>query len=153
VSDEARFDLELDRDGRAFVAWTSMDSFRHRARLAVADPSGHLRSNDDVSTPGYAAVVHDVATSRRGGEALVVWAALDRVGELGDQIVAAYRSPRGVVTEELVTRGPKARLPMAAFDPLTGSPTVVWSQRVGPDGPGVPISQVRTFVRASTRTP
>jgi hypothetical protein len=47
----------------------------------------------------------------------------------------------------------RARSPAAAFDPVSGNPTVVWSQRIGPDGPTVPIDQIQTVLRASTRTP
>jgi hypothetical protein len=95
----------------------------------------------------------DLATSKNAGEALVVWSRLDAVAEVGTAILAGYLSPSGVYGgEEQVSRGDRARVPAVAFNSRTDLPTVVWSQREGPDGPGVPLEQVRTFLRASTRT-
>jgi hypothetical protein len=83
----------------------------------------------------------------------VVWSRLDAVAELGDVVLAGYLPPDGSYQgEEQVSLGDRARLPYAAFNPITGLPTAVWSQRVGPDGPGVPLAQIQTFVRASDRT-
>jgi hypothetical protein len=154
ASDEGSFDLALDPEGRAFVAWAGWDGAHFRARLAeLAALDGRLLVRASVSSPGYDAVVADVAASRRAGEALVVWARLDALGELGTEVLAAHRAPSGATeSEEVVSSGDRARLPAAAFDPRTGLPTVVWSQREGPDGPGVPLSQVRTVLRASTRS-
>jgi hypothetical protein len=85
---------------------------------------------------------------------IVVWSRLDKLGEIGDVILAGYRSPDGAFSpEEQVSRGDRAAQPAVAFNPTTGVPTAVWSQREGPDGPGVPLDQVQTFVRAATRIP
>ena len=44
----------------------------------------------------------------------------------------------------------RARLPDVAFDPIGHRWTAVWSQRIGPDQ-GVPLTQITTFLRSSTR--
>ena len=46
---------------------------------------------------------------------------------------------------------PRARLPAVAFDFNGRRWTAVWSQRIGPDKPGVPQSQITTFARSATR--
>ena len=155
ASDEARFDLGLDRDGNGLLAWTGWDGQHFRARLAYVSASGRLLESTTLSAPGYDAVVSDLAVGGAPGEALVVWARLDAAGELGDRVLAGYRPPDGgYAGEEPVSAGDRARRPAAAFDiPGGDTPTVVWSQREGPDGPGVPAAQVRTYLRASTRTP
>jgi len=154
ASDESRVDLALDPAGAAFVAWSGSDGAHARARLATLAADGRTASIRTLSLPGYDAAVRDVATGRRPGEALVVWARLDAVGELGTQVLAGPIAADGAYGgEEAVSDADRARLPAAAFDPVTGAPTVVWSQRIGPDGPGVPIAQVRTVLRAATRSP
>jgi hypothetical protein len=152
--DEATFDLALDGTDAGFIAWSTFYGQRFRARLASADRSGHFNRFYELSQPSYDAVVSDLATSRIAGEAIVVWSRLDSVGEVGTNVLAGYLPPTGAYPgEELVSQGDRARVPAVAFDPSNGLPTAVWSQREGPDGPGVPIEQIRTFLRASTRTP
>ncbi len=152
ASDEADIDLALDPGGAGFVAWSGWDGASMRARLAAIDARGRSAAIHTLSQPGYGAVVHDLATSRRRGEALVAWARLDAVGEVGTQVLAGLLEPGGVYAgEEAVSDADRARIPAAAFDPVTGTPTVVWSQRVSPDGPGVPIAQITTVLRAATR--
>lgn len=154
ASDEATFDLALDRRDNGYVAWSTFDGQRFRARLASAGRSGRFVRFETLSQPGYDAVVSDLATSRRSGEAIVVWSRLDDVGEVGTSVLAGYRPPTGAYPgEEQVSRGDRARVPAVAFDPASGLPTAVWSQREGPDAPGVPLEQIRTFLRASTRAP
>jgi hypothetical protein len=45
----------------------------------------------------------------------------------------------------------RARLPALAFDFKSERWTTVWSQRIGPDQPGVPLNQITTFLRSATR--
>jgi hypothetical protein len=144
--------LSLDPAGTGFLAWTGFDGTSFRARLASLDAAGGSLRMTTLSTPGYDAVVGALATGPRPGTALAVWSRLDAVGELGTQILAGLVTPTGYPGEEPVSDADRARLPAAAFDPVSGAPTVAWTQRVGPDGPGVPIGQVRTVVRAATRT-
>jgi hypothetical protein len=151
---EATFDLSLDPDRQGMVAWSGYDGQNYRARLATLDRRGRSARITTLSEPGYHAAVSDLATSLRPNEALVVWSRLDALGEVGDVVQAGYLSATGAYGgEERVSIGDRARAQAAAFDPLTGFPTAVWFQREGPDAPGVPIEQIRTFVRASTRTP
>jgi hypothetical protein len=148
--EEATFDLSLDAEGRGFVAWSSFDGQNARARLASLTRRGRSAHLTTLSRPGYDAAIRDLATSRTG-EAVVVWS---KLAELGDVAFAGVAPPDGrYAGEEQVSIGDRARLPAVAFNPQTGVPTVVWSQREGPDGPDVPLEMVRTFLRASTRTP
>jgi hypothetical protein len=153
-SDEVSVDLSLDPQGRGMIAWSSFDGQNLRARLAAFDRTARSVRSTTLSQPGYDAAVADLATSRRSNEALVVWARLDAVGELGTTVLAGHLREVGAYGgEEPVSTGDRARKPAVAFNLESGLPTAVWSQREGPDGPGVPVAQVRTFVRASTRTP
>jgi hypothetical protein len=153
ASDEANFDMSLDANGNGFVAWSSFDGQNFRARIASVNPTGRRARFTMLSQPGYDAVVGDLATSRTG-EALGVWSRLDAVGEIGTAVLAGYLPSDGTyLGEEQVSRGDRARSPAVAFNPSTGLATAVWSQREEPDGPGVPLDQVRTFLRASDRTP
>jgi hypothetical protein len=153
ASDEAGFDLSIGGDGNAFVAWSSFDGQNFRARLASLNKTGRRAHFTTLSQPGYDAAVRDLAFGPRG-DGIAVWSRLDAVRELGDAVIAGYLSADGSFQgEEQVSRGDRARRPSVAFNPVTGLPTVVWSQRVGPDGPGTPLEQIRTLLRASDRTP
>jgi hypothetical protein len=143
--------LGLDSAGAGYLAWTGFDGANFRARLAALDVAGGSPRVTTLSGAGYDAVVGAVATGPRPGVALGVWSRLDPVGELGTQILAGLVTPAGYAGEETVSDADRARLPAAAFDPVGGEPTVAWTQRVGPDGPGVPIGQIRTVVRVATR--
>jgi hypothetical protein len=152
ASDEASFDLDIQANENAFVTWSSFDGQNFRAKVASLGPNGRQARFTTLSQPGYDAAVRDLAFGPRG-DGVVVWSRLDAVGELGDVVLAGYLRPDGSYQgEEQVSRSDRAQLPYAAFNPITGLPTVVWSQRVGPDGPGVPLEQIQTFVRASDRT-
>jgi hypothetical protein len=154
VEQGAGFDLALDPAGEGFVAWSGSDGTQPRARLASIGALGRPVQIRTLSAPGYAAAVSDLSTSRRPGEALVAWARLNAVGQTGTEVRCGLVGPGGAYAgEEIVSDPDRARIPAAAFDPVTGNPTVVWSQRIGPDGPGIPIAQVQTVLRASTRTP
>jgi hypothetical protein len=156
ASDEARFALTLAPDGTALVAWTGWDGAHFRARAASLDPDfGALIRRDTLSAPDYDAVTGDVAASPVAGQAIVVWARLDSVGELGTQVIAGPWAPRTgpAGPEEVVSADDRARLPSVAYDPVSGRAVAVWSQRSGPDGPGTPIAQVKTFLRAAERMP
>jgi hypothetical protein len=152
ASDEATFDLALDLERHGLVAWSGFDGQHFRARFAHFDRTGRSARITTLSQPGYDAAVSDLATNPQGIETLVVWSRLDAVGEVGTVVLAGVVPPGGAYAgEEVVSAGDRARAPAVAFDPRTGIPTAVWSQRVGPDGPGVPPEQIQTFVRASDR--
>jgi hypothetical protein len=154
VDQEAAFDLALDPAGAGFLAWSGSDGTQLRARLASIGAPGRPIAIRTLSASGYGAAVSDLATSRRRGEALVAWARLNAAGQTGTEVRAGLIAPGGAYAgEEIVSDSDRARIPAAAFDPVSRNPTIVWSQRIGPDGPGVPIAQIQTVLRASTRTP
>ena len=93
-----------------------------------------------------------IGTSVPGGTTMLVWSNLDAVGEVGNHVQAAIRPPGGAFSApEDVSDLDRARLPAVAFDFKSVRWTSVWSQRIGPDGPGVPLDQITTFARSSTR--
>ena len=150
--EQAGFDLALDPRGNGMVAWTTWDGTRFRARLGIANRSGSFRSFQNLSSIQASAIVYDLAAGRTG-EALVVWDRLNSVGEEPGGIRAGYIPPSGNYGgEQDIGAGDKARVPAVAFNPVTGRPTVVWSERIGADGPGVPLAEVQAFVRSSTLT-
>ena len=153
-TDVPTFDFSLDANDNGVVAWSTYDGQNYRMRLGFADRGGRFTRFATLSQAGYDAFNGDLATGKNPGEVLVAWNRLDAVGEVGTVVLAGYLSQTGVYAgEEQVSRGDRARVPAVAFSTGTDIPTVVWSQREGPDGPGVPLEQVRAFLRASTRTP
>jgi uncharacterized membrane protein len=153
ASDEASFDLSIDLVNQGLLAWSSFDGQNFRARLATVNRRGTQAHFTTLSQPGYDAAVGDLATVPPAGHALVVWSRLDAVGELGDAIFAGHVLPGSAYAgEEQVSAGDRARKPAVSFNPHTNRATAVWSQREGPDGPGVPLGQIRTYVRTATRS-
>jgi hypothetical protein len=131
--------LAVEPSGRATFAWTA-----GRVRVVTAAPGAPFGGPQDVSGPD--AVLGDVAAS--GGRRALTWV----VGTADDgsgRIEAAYAGAGATRfgPPEVVTAGPQARVPRVAFDPATGRPTVVWSERPLTT-PGVP----KTVARAATRT-
>lgn len=158
---EARLSLDIAADKSATLAWTAAvpvpGPLRRRfvASVATTDARGEFGPPQRISPPGQDAAVSDVAVDWTG-EAIVVWSALDDVQEVGVQVFAARRLPRAtafLASEAVSPLGERARVPAVAYEPRTTRPTVVWSARIGPEGPGVPIAQVRTYLRAATRSP
>lgn len=157
---EARLALDVLPDGSATLAWTAAQTIpgsarpRFAARAATASRPGAFGPPRTISAPDHDAAVSDVATGGRY-ETLVVWTRLDAVQEIGVQVFGAVRregAPGFLAPEAVSPPDERARVPAAAYDPSTGLPSIVWSARNGPDGPGVPIAQVRTYLRAATRT-
>ena len=144
-----------DRD--ALLAWSDWDGTRWRVRAVVTSGGAGFGAPFDVSPTGQSSVLGDAAavplgTPIPGGTVMLVWSRLDAVGELGDRVQAAIRPPGGPFgPAEDVSDLDRARLPAVAFDFNSHRWTTVWSQRIGPDGPGVPLTQITTFARASTR--
>jgi hypothetical protein len=152
VAEAAGMDLAVDPDGTAFVAWSGWDGANLRARLATVSTDGRSIARRTLSQPGYDAAIEQVITSRRPGEALVAWERLDAPREIGTQVLAGLVEPGGrYAGEEMVSDADRAQQPWADFDPVTGAPTIVWSQRIGPDAPFVPVDQLQTVARTATR--
>lgn len=141
----------------ALLAWTRWDGFNWRVQAASSGPHSRFASPVAVSPAGQKSVLGAAASiplgaRLPGGTVLLVWSRLDAPGEVGDRVQAALRPPGGVFGPvEDVSDLDRARLPDVAFDFKFERWTAVWSQRIGPDQPGVPLSQITTFARSSTR--
>ncbi|MGH2947596.1 MAG: hypothetical protein ACRDPC_15330, partial [Solirubrobacteraceae bacterium] len=135
--------------GRSVVAWTTFDGANTRVRAATAT-GRTFGSAQTLSPPGLDALAGHLA-ARPDGEALAVWTAGDVLDEEGGQIQAALAPPGAAFGPfEAVSAFEEARVPAAAYDPVTGRPTVVWSNR--PAGSVLPVDDVETVAQAATRT-
>jgi hypothetical protein len=138
------------------LAWTDWDGAAWRVRAAVTGPGSRFGGAFDVSPAGEQAVLGAAASIPPGttipaATVMVVWSRLDAVGEVGDHVRAALRPPGGSFgAPEDVSDLDRARAPDVAFDLVGLRWTAVWSQRIGPDQ-GVPLNQITTFLRSSTR--
>ena len=118
-------------DGTATVAWSSIvgTGFPHVYPARVASATGDGASFGVVQTLALSAAVGDV-TSDAQGNALVVAATLPTPGDnqTSDQVLASLRPAGAAVfaAPELISAPERARLPRAAFDPVTHRPAVVW---------------------------
>jgi hypothetical protein len=144
-------------DRGALLAWTGWDGAHWRVRASVTGSGVRFGNLFGVSPDTQDSVLGDAASVPLGtplvaGTTMFVWSRLDAVGELGDRVQAATYRPGGPFRPaEDVSDLDRARLPAVAFDFTTHRFTTVWSQRIGPDQPGVPLSQITTFARSSTR--
>jgi len=141
-----------DRD--ALLAWSRrfISPPVWRVRMALTRGETNFTPQFDVSPITESAVLSDVASGAPDGAVMFAWSRLDAVGELGDRIRARIRTPQGGFGDpEDVSDLDRARLPAVAYDARSNRWTSVWSQRIGPDGPGVPLEQITTYLRSSTR--
>jgi hypothetical protein len=147
VNDQTRV-IGVRAGSRWLMAWTGFDGTMRRARVAATGAGHRFGAPQDVSPPGIEAWIGDLAAAR-DGRALVTWTA-GTGDELAGQIQAAL-APAGAPfgPPELVSDLQEARLPAAAFDPVGGRPTVVWSNR--PEGSARPLDEIETFAQAATR--
>jgi hypothetical protein len=137
----------------AALAWTGWDGAAWRVRVAVIGPEATFVSRIDASPPGEQAVLGDADSIPAGTPTVVVlWSRLDAAGELGDRVRAALGPFGGAFgAPEDVSDLDRGRLPAVAFDNNARRLTAIWSQRIGPDQPGVPLGRITTFARSSTR--
>lgn len=141
----------------ALLAWTKWDGTNWRVHAAVSGAHSRFGAPFAVSPAGQHSVLGVAASvplgaRLPGGTVLLAWSRLDAPGELGDRVQAALRPPGGSFgPPEDVSDLDRARLPAVAFDSNSSRWTAVWSQRIGPDQPGVPLNQITTFARSSTR--
>lgn len=114
--------LAVDTRGVAIAAWTSSGG----VQAATAGADGFF---GPVQTIAPAGDVGDLATGPKG-DALLVWdEGFDPPDGTGD-LFASYRPPGGVFgPPEPISVGRDAHQPAAAFDAVSGRPTVIWSHR------------------------
>jgi hypothetical protein len=141
-----------DRD--ALLAWSR--KFIHpdvwSVRMALTDGRTTFSPRFDVTPLTESAVLSDVASRPDNDSVMFVWSRLDAVGELGDRIRArTWTLQGGFSAPEDVSDLDRARIPAVAYDSHANRWATVWSQRIGPDAPGVPLPQITTFARSSTR--
>ena len=141
----------------ALLAWSDHHGAGWRVAAAATDGGSRFSDSFTVSPPAASAVLGDLAVAPPGSRVpartgVFVWSRLDAVDELGDRVQArTYSSGSELGPVEDVSDLDRARLPAVTFDFQSHRWTTVWSQRIGPDGPGVPQEQITTFARASTR--
>jgi hypothetical protein len=151
------FALVATQDRDALIAWTGWDGAHWRVRVAATGGGPRFGDLFGISPAAQNSVLGDAAAAPPGtpltaGTTMFVWSRLDAVGELGDRVQAAIRPPGGPLGPiQDLSDLDRARLPAVAFDFKSVRWTAVWSQRIGPDAPGVPLAQVTTFARAATR--
>lgn len=129
--------------GDAVLVWSSAAASVPSVVIETTTPSATFTAARRFTDPQPVDV--DVATGS-DGRATVVWSTED-----GRVSTTHRRAGAGFGPAESVAAPESARQPSVAYDPASGAPTVVWSARPGGDGPGVPLSRIQTFARASTR--
>ncbi len=146
---QAGLDLAVDGEDATFV-WAGLYAGRERIRAVQTNASALFGRLQDVSPEGAGAV--DPTLAIDAGRRLIAWVRGTVPGEDGEGAIVAALAPAGgpFGAAELVTSGPQARVPDAAFVPA-GAPTIVWSNRPG-GHLGVPPAQIRTYAQAATRT-
>jgi hypothetical protein len=141
-------------DRNALLAWSRrfITPAVWRVRMALTAGSTRFTPQFDVSPITESAVLSDVASGPPNDAVMFVWSRLDAVGELGDRVRARTWTPRGGFGDpEDVSDLARARIPAVAYDSRANRWATVWSQRIGPDAPGVPLDQITTFARSATR--
>jgi hypothetical protein len=136
----------VDPTGNVVVAWSGSDGTSRRVRVSQADQAGRFTAPADVSAPGADALLSDLEVGPTG-RAIVVW---DGGVEDPASVVRAAVAPTVVQPfgppEDVSPPGQDARFAVAAFDPRSGVPTILFSNR--PAGG----SSSRTLARAATRS-
>ena len=139
-----------DSTGDVVIAWSGSDGSDRRVRAARVEQSGDAGPAQTLSPPGADALLSDLA-SGPAGRLLAVWdgGIEDPASTVEAALSSAADQPFGA--PELVSpAGQEARSGAGAFDPATGRPTVLYSNR--PEGSGGTIDQIRTYAEASTRS-
>jgi hypothetical protein len=134
--------LALDPRGAAFMTWSTPTGNTPRVRLATAGPRGGGVRVRTLSAPGSQGYAHVIATSRRPGEALVVWGESDEE-QRRSQTVAQLIAPDGELRPaQTVSSSGRSGPPAAAFDPATGRAVILWAEAVPKPTPASPARNV-----------
>src|SRR5436190_19850014 len=146
--------LGLTDAGIATVAWSGVSgtrpSFTYPVLASTSDGAGRFGVPQEVAPNG---ALGDLALAR-DGRALLTWARVAGGSyQITDQVFAALR-PAGATAfgpPEAVAPPDVASEPHAAFDPVTGRPTVVWSARPNGHDPSLGVGTTGMFL-VSTRS-
>ena len=141
----------VDSNGRVAVAWSGGETTR---RIPHTPPErGLYVTRDDAPgqqlsrSGGDVAILSDLAAGS-GGRLIAVW---DDGLEARNSVVSAAVAPAAGEPfgppEDASPAGQDARFGHAAFDPVTGRATIVWSNR--PQGSGGPVAEIETFAQAA----
>jgi hypothetical protein len=124
-----------------------------RVKVSVMGADGRYAPAQPLSAA--AQPVKGVAAASNGSTAIVSWVRIDAASDGDGQVLAALRPAGGAFTApEAVSPSENASATAPGFTAAPASrPFVLWASRPGGEGPGVPIGQIRTFVRFAQRTP
>jgi hypothetical protein len=124
-----------------------------RVKVSVMGADGRYGPAQPLSAA--AQPVKAVAAASNGSTAIVSWVRIDPASDGGGQVIAALRPAFGAFgAPEAVSPSENASATAPDFTAGPASrPFVLWASRPGGEGPGVPIGQIRTFVRFAERTP
>jgi hypothetical protein len=124
-----------------------------RVKVSVMGPDGRFGAAQPLSAANEP--VKGVAGAADGGVALISWIRIDASSDGDGQVLASVRPPFGAFgAPEEVSPHENASETAPAFTAAPASrPVVLWAARPGGEGPGVPIDQIRTFVRSAQRQP
>jgi hypothetical protein len=124
-----------------------------RVRVSVMGADARLGAPQPLSPA--AQPVKAVAAASSGDAAIVSWVRIDPFSDGDGQVLAAVRPAFGAFTapEEVSPHENASETAPGFTAPPAGRPFVAWASRPGGEGPGVPIDQIRTFVRVARRAP
>jgi hypothetical protein len=124
-----------------------------RVKVSVMGDDGRFGAPQPLSAASQP--VKGVAAAAQGGVALVSWIRIDPISDGDGQVLAALRVPFGAfgAPEEVSPHENAAATAPAFTGAPAARPLVLWSARPAGEGPGVPLAQIRTFVRVAQRQP
>jgi hypothetical protein len=146
----------------AIVAWVggdpgapaTPDGASTRVRAGIMDAHARFGAPQEVS--GAAQPVKGLSGASDGADAVLAWVRIDATSDGDGQVLASVRPPDGAFgAPEEASPHENASATAAALvgPPATRTPLVAWAARPGGEGPGVPLAQIRTFVRVARRAP
>jgi hypothetical protein len=126
-----------------------------RVNVSIMGTDARFGTPQAVSAPGDATTALGGASN--GSGAILSWVRLAPGSDTSGQVFASVRvGTGGFGPAEPVSPAENASLTapgIAPAGPPGGTPFVAWASRPGGEGPGVPLAQIKTFVRVSERGP
>ena len=141
-------------DGAAVLAGIVRDP-AGRDEIVAADrsPGGTFAAPAVVARPGGREILEIATALSARGDALVAWI---EASDSSAHVFASLRPAGGAFgAPEEVSPHENASETAPGFlgAPADRRPFVAWASRPGGEGPGVPLAQIRTFVRFAQRQP